>query len=334
MAGNAHAKHLELAAHVHADVPVCVHGDPNRLRQVLNNLVANAIKFTAQGEVILTVACEAATEQRVVLHFAIRDTGIGIPPEVQKRLFQPFMQADTSTTRRYGGTGLGLAISRTLVELMHGRIGVVSEEGKGATFHFTIRFDRAREAGDSSPLRAISPAGARVLVVDGQRGACRNSRSTTQSLGPATDARQQCRGSAASRQRGGCRRGTLCPRTARRRTSRRRRHPAGARSAHAQSGARPRCILLAGVGQQFEDEQLRAAGAAAWVTKPVRESRLHDAVAAVLGGGVGARPTPLRFPASQQVGAPAKSGASGPAAHPAGRRQHHQPTDRAAWTQE
>ena len=125
----AHKKGLELADHVAADVPDALVGDPHRLRQVLVNLIGNAIKFTERGEVVLRVEVESRSEQEVRLHFAVSDTGIGIAPEQQQRLFKAFSQADTSTTRKYGGTGLGLAISARLVEMMGGEIWLESRVG-------------------------------------------------------------------------------------------------------------------------------------------------------------------------------------------------------------
>ncbi len=137
LASRAHEKGLELACHIDPDIPDDVTGDPGRLRQILLNLVGNAIKFTEQGEVVVDVEQTEHTDETVTLHFAVRDTGIGIAPDKQWQVFGPFVQADASTTRRYGGTGLGLAISAQLVELMGGRIWIESEEGKGSTFHFT-----------------------------------------------------------------------------------------------------------------------------------------------------------------------------------------------------
>ena len=142
----AHRKGLELALHVRPDTPDGVVGDALRLGQVLINLVGNAVKFTDRGEVVLEAGVESATEGQVCLHFAVSDTGPGIPPDKQRLIFGAFAQADSSMARRFGGTGLGLAISARLVELMGGRIWVESEVGKGSTFHFTACFGLEGEA--------------------------------------------------------------------------------------------------------------------------------------------------------------------------------------------
>ncbi len=172
LAGRAQSRGLELLCAVDLAVPEVLEGDPVRLRQVLTNLIGNAIKFTERGEVSVAVRVAeeapdaAALKDAVTLKVEVRDTGIGIPDEVQRRLFLPFSQADTSTTRRFGGTGLGLAICRQLTELMGGRIGVVSEAEHGSTFWFTVRLARsgARLAPPGVPPEALR--GLRVLVVD------------------------------------------------------------------------------------------------------------------------------------------------------------------------
>lgn len=168
LALRAHRKSLELACHVAAVVPTAVEGDPHRLRQVVVNLVGNAIKFTERGEVVLDVDVERATEDEIVLHFQVTDTGIGISPDQLHTIFEAFEQADTSTTRRYGGTGLGLAISSRLVELMRGSIWVESEVDRGSTFHFLVRFWNATAPVDDAET-TIYPTilkGLNVLIVD------------------------------------------------------------------------------------------------------------------------------------------------------------------------
>jgi PAS domain S-box-containing protein len=160
-------KGLELACHIAADVPEVVMGDAGRLRQVLLNVLGNAVKFTDAGEVVLHVDVERVSPARVTLRFAVTDTGIGIPAGKQREIFQAFTQADSSTTRRFGGTGLGLAIALRLVELMGGQMRVDSEVGRGSTFSFDATFDRP-QPGASQPLldKSRELDGLRVLVVD------------------------------------------------------------------------------------------------------------------------------------------------------------------------
>lgn len=136
----AHQKGLELFCHVLPEVPDALQGDPTRLRQIIVNLLGNAIKFTNTGEVVLRVECEEENANDAVLHFSVTDTGVGVPREKQRTIFQAFTQADGSMTRRYGGTGLGLAISSRLVELIGGKIWLDSEPGEGSVFHFRVRF--------------------------------------------------------------------------------------------------------------------------------------------------------------------------------------------------
>ncbi|MBW3651755.1 MAG: response regulator, partial [Actinobacteria bacterium] len=165
LAERAERKGLEMMVAVAPGTPRTVKGDPGRLRQILINLVGNAIKFTDSGEVVVRVAPDGQDAEAMSVRFEVQDTGIGIRPEVSDRLFTSFSQADVSTTRRYGGTGLGLAICRQLSELMGGQIGVESEPGRGSTFWFTVRLRQATEAPTASPRRAAL-RGLRVLAVD------------------------------------------------------------------------------------------------------------------------------------------------------------------------
>ena len=166
LAERAQAKGTELIMAMPPAVPRLLRGDPGRLRQVLVNLVGNAIKFTEGGEVVVRVTPQTESDNRVVLRFEVRDTGVGIPAATQTKLFQAFTQADSSTTRRYGGTGLGLAISKQLVIMMDGQIGLESEPGKGSTFWFTAQFEKP--TGDQPPLAGERDgwSNLRVLVVD------------------------------------------------------------------------------------------------------------------------------------------------------------------------
>ena len=167
LAVGAHQKDLELACFVPPEIPEFVIGDPVRLRQVLLNLTGNAIKITDQGEVVLRVEEEQGDPDHLNLHFTVTDTGVGIPKDKQKIIFEPFTQADTSTTRRYGGTGLGLSISMRLIEMMGGRIWLESEVGKGSTFHFTAQFGVVKNAVARPALMGPEILdNLRVLVVD------------------------------------------------------------------------------------------------------------------------------------------------------------------------
>jgi len=157
---------LELAFEVARDVPLMLEGDYARLRQIIVNLVGNAIKFTPRGEVVLVVSCETQSQQSATLHFSVTDTGIGIPADKLDAIFEEFQQVDSSTTRTYGGTGLGLAISSRLVELMGGRIWAESELGEGSTFHFTATFGIADSALQQARQQTDLVTDLPVLVVD------------------------------------------------------------------------------------------------------------------------------------------------------------------------
>jgi two-component system sensor histidine kinase/response regulator len=167
LALGAHQKGLELAGDLRPEVPDGVTGDPARLRQVLVNLVGNAIKFTERGEIVVRAALDGLEGSAAVVQFSVADTGIGIAPEKLDHIFEAFVQADGSTTRRYGGTGLGLSVSQGLVELMGGRLWVESEPGKGSVFHFTLRLDLAEGLPALPPALPVATIqGRRVLIVD------------------------------------------------------------------------------------------------------------------------------------------------------------------------
>ncbi|MBT7299991.1 MAG: PAS domain S-box protein, partial [Victivallales bacterium] len=166
LALRANDKGLELLCAADQDVPTLVRGDPGRLRQILNNLVGNAIKFTADGEVAVRVTVESQDDEGALLRFAVRDTGIGIPADKIGLLFNKFTQADASTTRQYGGTGLGLAISKELAEMMGGQTGVTSEDGKGSEFWFTVRLGKQPDAVPREPSLQADLRNVRGLIVD------------------------------------------------------------------------------------------------------------------------------------------------------------------------
>ncbi|NNE00721.1 MAG: response regulator, partial [Pirellulaceae bacterium] len=166
LGSRAAAKGLELACRIDPELPPMVMGDPGRLRQILVNLIGNAVKFTESGEVVITAEQKESTDRSTLLQISVRDTGVGIPEEQQSKIFESFAQADPSTTRQFGGTGLGLTISTQLVELMGGKMWLESEPDAGTTFHFTIRLGISDEDGNSSLTDISDLAGLRVLIVD------------------------------------------------------------------------------------------------------------------------------------------------------------------------
>ncbi len=163
---SAYEKGIELMASVENDVPTALRGDEERLRQVIVNMLGNALKFTEEGEVELQVCLEAYREDGVALHFSVRDTGIGIPKEKHAAIFERFSQADNTITRKYGGTGLGVTISKQIVELMNGRIWVESEAGEGATFHFIVELRVQMNVKPENSERSEKLEGLRILIVD------------------------------------------------------------------------------------------------------------------------------------------------------------------------
>jgi len=283
LAASAHAKGTELVMAMPPDVPRLLRGDPGRLRQVLMNLIGNAIKFTEAGEVVVRVSQQAESSNRVVLRFEVRDTGVGIPPEVQAKLFQAFTQADSSTTRRYVGTGLGLAISKQLVIMMDGQIGVESAAGAGSTFWFTAQFEKP--LGDRPPLAGERDgwSNLRVLVVD-------DNATSRQILRHQIFAWKLQKGSAAG--------GHEALRVLRAAVVENRAYDIAlldvempemdgltlARAIKADPAiAGTKLIALTPLGHALGDNELQAAGIDASLNKPVKQSRLFDCLVNVIG---------------------------------------------------
>ena len=306
LAERATAKGLELVSVVEPGVPTWVAGDPSRLRQILTNLVANAVKFTTTGEVVVRAACVEATEAHVLLRFAITDTGIGIAPEIQARLFQAFIQADASTTRQYGGTGLGLAICQRLTTLLGGTIGVDSALGQGSTFWFTVRLVPGVAPTPMLPTAVLDMPGLRALVVDDNATNRRFLEVALSTWGLDVDSVPD----------GPCALARL-----------RAAHHDGtpyalalldmhmpamdgltlARAITADPAlAAVRLILLSSWGQRGDARAAQAAGIAAYLTKPVRHDQLYQTIMTVLHPtAVGTRPpliTRHRVAEAQEAG--------------------------------
>ncbi|MFL5516966.1 MAG: response regulator [Gemmatimonadales bacterium] len=286
----ASSKGLEWATLVRPGVPSTVRGDPGRLRQVLLNLAGNAIKFTAQGEVVLRAQLASEDATHVMLRFEVVDSGIGIAPEVQRVLFQAFSQADSSTTRRFGGTGLGLAICRQLVGLMGGQIGVESRPGHGSTFWFTARFARSAAAVVDPAMVPAVLAGVPVLLLEGHASARAALQSTLErwqvavaSTGSADEALAILgRWATDGRGRAIALIDHQSPRVDALALAR------IIRSEPAISGTR--LVLLSGAGLRGEATEASTAGFDAFLSKPVRQSPLHDCLVTLLGVPAGDHP--------------------------------------------
>src|SRR4028118_785682 len=282
LAEQAGDKGLELASLVRRGVPSALRGDPGRIRQVLVNLLGNAVKFTQEGEVALTVALVEDAEKEAIVRFEVRDTGIGLTEEQRSRLFRSFSQADASTTRRFGGTGLGLAISKRLVELMGGEIGVESEPGKGSTFWFTVPLEK--QAQDTREA-ALSPRpdhrNLRVLIVDDNEIHRKILREQLAAWGM-KNASAEDGPSALEALRSAAKAGEaydlaildmMMP------------EMNGLELAQ-RIGADPsisatKLMILSSMGGRAESEQGHLANIEAHLTKPVRQSRLYDAIATI-----------------------------------------------------
>jgi CheY-like chemotaxis protein/nitrogen-specific signal transduction histidine kinase len=293
MALKAHEKDLEFVCLSQPGLPHWLRGDPGRLRQIITNLVANAIKFTSAGEIVIGVALVSETEAAITLRFDIQDTGIGIPPDALPRLFSPFSQVDGSTTRRFGGTGLGLSISKRLVEAMGGLIEVSSEEGKGSIFSFTAVFGRPACVEAAAPLaEATDLKGYRVLAVDDNATNRRLFATLLQSWGcqycetdNAADALQRLQAAAATDVAfelalidmnmpgmDGVTLGKLISGDA--------------------SLAGLRCVLLTSAPQRGDAERMRRAGFDAYLTKPIKKEILRRCLSALRAGVAAEKPVP------------------------------------------
>jgi two-component system, sensor histidine kinase and response regulator len=283
LAKQADAKGLELATWIDPLAPTALQGDPGRLRQVLINLVSNAVKFTERGEVVVRVTREEESESEVLLRVAVQDTGIGIAKDVQPRLFQAFTQADGSTSRRYGGSGLGLAISRRLVEMMHGEIGIESEIGSGSTFWFTVRLRKqAERAAPRRPLHESFLHGVRVLIVDDNA----TNRTILHYQLSAWGMLDECAPGAAEALvmlRRAAAEGDPFPLAILDMQMPITDGLALAQEIKADEALAPmRLIIMTSLGQRHDCTTLQAAGVARCLTKPVKQAQLFDTVLAVM----------------------------------------------------
>jgi CheY-like chemotaxis protein/HPt (histidine-containing phosphotransfer) domain-containing protein len=284
LAPQAHGKGLELAVLFQHDVPDVVVGDPGRLRQILTNLLGNAIKYTDQGEVVLTVRVADQAAGNAVIRFEVRDTGPGIAPDVQADLFQPFYQVDSSPSRKQAGTGLGLAICRQLVELMGGEIGVESAPGQGSLFWFTVPMARRLEASLSWERLSRNLAGLRVLVVGDdipsrsilmEQVIGWDMRCVGVGVGDGEEALDELH--AAARRQEPYQVAILDVRTPELDEL-----PLAAAIKADTALAQTELILLSALGHPDQAAQARELGVAGYLTKPVRQSQLYDCIALVM----------------------------------------------------
>jgi signal transduction histidine kinase/two-component SAPR family response regulator len=282
LAGPAQAKGVELVGEVAPEVRTQLRGDPGRLRQILTNLVSNAVKFTERGEVVVRISQPSEDDSSVELRFDVKDSGIGIATEVQASLFQAFTQADSSTTRKYGGTGLGLAISKQLVEMMQGTIGVKSALGQGSTFWFTVRLEKQFSETKAATLSSAELENLRVLVVD-------DNATNREILRHQIFAWKMQKGSAAS--------GREAMDILRAAAAKGKPYDLAlldmqmpemdgltlARAIKAEPAiANTRLIMLTSLGHQPEASELKEAGIEAYLVKPVKQLRLFDCLVSVM----------------------------------------------------
>ncbi len=284
LAVRARERHIELLADVPRALPRALRGDPTRLRQILTNLISNAIKFTEEGEVVASITVVEMDDDRARLKFSVRDTGIGIAPEQVQMIFGEFAQADASMTRRYGGTGLGLAISQRLVRLMGGELAVTSEVGRGSDFHFTLTFPVEPARCCSRPV-APPWAGAAcswwttIRPTAAFSATCSRPRGWWSTRRPAPPPGSQ------ALQRAAPRRGP--PTTSPSSTSRCRTGTGSSsrpRSAPIRSVAVTRLLMLTSAGQRGDGERCRTLGIEAYLTKPASRADLIEALGAIFAG--------------------------------------------------
>jgi two-component system, sensor histidine kinase and response regulator len=277
----AHKKGLELACRIHREVPVALVGDPGRLRQIIVNLVGNALKFTETGEVVVEVDLQDEDEDAAVLRFSITDTGIGIPHEKQEKIFEAFSQAEESTTRRYGGTGLGLSISTKLVSLMGGKIWVESEPGKGSAFRFTARFGLQKSLLWQKKNQRPDLKGLRVLVIDDN---ATNRRIVEEILLNWEMAPEVSEGEHALQALKDARRSdqpfSLVLLDAH--ASEKGGFGVASEIRENPDWTAPMIMMTSSVGLRGDGERCRRLGIAAYLTKPIKQSELFDAILTVL----------------------------------------------------
>ncbi len=283
LAERAQARKLEIACLVHHDAPAVLRGDPGRLRQILINFLSNAVKFTEKGEVIARARLASPPRDgRVTIRFEVTDTGIGIPPEAQARLFNPFTQADDSTTRRYGGTGLGLAICKQLAELMGGEVGLESAPGKGSTFWFTATLEARPETALVLPSPREDLRGLRVLIVDDNatnrkilQGLTRLWGMAGEGAASARSALEMLRAAAGAAPHDLAILDMQMP------------DMDGIELARAIRSdprlARIPLLMMTSMGVRGNAEDCRQAGVNAFLTKPVRQSQLYDSIRTMMG---------------------------------------------------